>query len=740
MNTKNSSELSAVRREGRTFAICSLIFIAMVLAVLSAHGQSYIRIKNVATGYYLYESGGKVVYGIPSCFDQTAQWIMASDGAGHYRFQNRSSGHYMNIENQLSWIECNAGALGWSSEKWNWVLATNNQYRIQSIWKPTCYANLDGNPGYVQCSNVSSDGYSQFTIETVEGATPPFTEYEAENGSYNGTLLGPYMIQGNGTTNMPTEIATEASNRMCVQLVPSGTPQYVQWVTQAAANALVVRLAVPDSSGGGGANYTLDLYVNGSFVEAIPVTSEFSWIYGTSVSSPSENPADGTPHHFFDEVQVLLPSTYAAGSTVKLQVDSTNTASFYDIDLIDLENVSPLSPPTPPYISITDPLYGANPTNADNEPAIQHALNDGHTSNEVVWIPTGTYTMKSNASVTGTTVQGAGMWYSVLTAPPLTNAAGLTVHTGATVNDLQIVGNGGNRTIAKQGIVGWTGSSNITINDVWLEHCGSSMPFGGTYNNVTVSNCRVRDAASNGPWFNGTVSNGLMTNCTVRNTGDDSLTVQCATNTTATNNIIANCTVQSPYIAACYAVYGGQGTTIENSEGYDSVEHCGVYIANAFGTASFGPLPTVVTNVDLYRCGGNDFGAVHTSGAVVVSSFQGSFGTNTVPPPDLIDIDNTAIYDPSHAGIEIAGTNSGSAQRFQNGVTISNVDVENAGQYGLDAGTNWPAYGIKVDPNFLTNSSGNYTNVTVYNPLTAGSTNASSPNYTFIRSGTNVGW
>src|SRR5271154_6336999 len=103
------------------------------------------------------------------------------------------------------------------------------------------------------------------------GASVPWTTYEAENMTISGgTVLGPGYD--------PNTVQAESSGRECVQL--NATGQYVQFTAQAAANAIVVRYSVPDTATGGGTNYTLSLYTNGVFVEKLPMTSMYSWLYG----------------------------------------------------------------------------------------------------------------------------------------------------------------------------------------------------------------------------------------------------------------------------------------------------------------------------------------------------------------------------------------------------------------------------------------------------------------------------
>src|ERR1700728_4638524 len=115
---------------------------------------------------------------------------------------------------------------------------------------------------------------SSHTALATTGASVPWTTYEAANMTYNGTLLGPPPQVANNNTAPVDTVATEAVGRQCVQLNAQG--QYVQFTAQAAANSIVVRYSVPDTANGTGANYTLSLYQNGTFVQELPMTSKYS--------------------------------------------------------------------------------------------------------------------------------------------------------------------------------------------------------------------------------------------------------------------------------------------------------------------------------------------------------------------------------------------------------------------------------------------------------------------------------
>jgi len=85
------------------------------------------------------------------------------------------------------------------------------------------------------------------------GANVPFMEYQAEDASTNGNVIGPDWAYGT--------LPAEAVGRRAVKLDARG--QYVEFRLTQAANAVNVRYSIPDSSDGTGLDATLGVYVNG---------------------------------------------------------------------------------------------------------------------------------------------------------------------------------------------------------------------------------------------------------------------------------------------------------------------------------------------------------------------------------------------------------------------------------------------------------------------------------------------
>ncbi|MDB5055854.1 MAG: hypothetical protein JWM44_3904, partial [Bacilli bacterium] len=239
------------------------------------------------------------------------------------------------------------------------------------------------------------------TPAALRGATLPYTEYEAEDG-----------VIGGGATILAKDrtylsIASEASGRQAVKLAATG--QYVQFKNANAANSMVIRYAMPDAvSGSEGITAPLSIYING-VKQSVNLSSKYAWVYGAYPYNNKQDPSSG--HHFFDETHTMI--NVPAGATVKLQKDETDTADYYIIDLIDMEQVdSPYSMPAN-YISITDAPYNAvgNGT-TDNTKSIRNAIKDATAAGKGLWIPEGQFLINDRINVNNLTIRGAGPWYS----------------------------------------------------------------------------------------------------------------------------------------------------------------------------------------------------------------------------------------------------------------------------------------------------------------------------------------
>jgi Pectate lyase superfamily protein len=531
---------------------------------------------------------------------------------------------------------------------------------------------------------MGSDGYSKtaaylilpflisivsvISVRATTGAAVPWTTYEAEDMLVSGgTILGPQYN--------PIRIPTEASGRKCVQL--GGTGQYIQFTNQSIATALVVRYCVPDTTFGGGADYTLGLYTNGVLAARLPVTSKYSWLYGNYPFS--NNPTVGFGRNFFDEVRtngLILD----AGTVVRLQKDASDTAAYYIIDLVDAENVPALLPPPENSLSVTS--YGAVGDGVtDCTTSFQNCMTAARSQNRSVWIPAGTFLITGTLNLySNTQIKGAGMWYSKLAGSPSLyttpsrrvnlNGAGSNIK----LSDFAIVGclNYRNDAEGNDGLGGSYGTGS-SISRIWVEHTKAAAWI---YNSsgLVVDNCRFRNTLADGINVNYAMQNTLVTNCTTRGTGDDCFAMWPAPvsgNYTPGNNVITHCTGQLPFLANGGAIYGGANNRIEDSLFSDLPYGCGLLFSTTFNVSFTFSGTNVAQRCDVIRCGGYDGGYGWRSAVQIVmdnTNYHGISGVN---------LNNLNIIDSISSGLSILGSAGPLANATATSVNIPDYNLNN---------------------------------------------------------------
>ncbi|MEV7729765.1 CARDB domain-containing protein [Streptomyces sp. NPDC087917] len=566
----------------------------------------------------------------------------------------------------------------------------------------TLTATADGT-SLVAEANENNNGFSRAVV-VGRGAALPFTEYEAEAGSYTGALLQTDAKRTFGHTNF----ATESSGRESVRL--SSTGQYTQFTSTGAANSIVVRNSVPDAAGGGGQDATISLYINGTFDRKLSLSSKYSWLYG-STDSPEglTNTPGGDARRLFDESHALLSKSYPAGTTFRLQRDADDTASYYVIDLVDLEQVAPPAAKPAECASITE--YGAIPNDGiDDTVAIQKAVTaDQNGQIACVWVPQGQWRQEqkiltddplnrgqfNQVGISNVSIRGAGMWYSqlyTLTAPqnagginhPHEGNFGFDIDDNTQISDIAIFGSGtirggdGNA----EGGVGLNGrfGKNTKITNVWIEHANVGVWVGRDYDNIPAlwgpgdgvefTGMRIRDIYADGINFANGTRNSTVFNSSFRTTGDDSLAVWSSKYVkdqsvdVGHDNHFRNNTIQLPWRANGIAIYGGYGNTIENNLIYDTMNYPGIMLAT-----DHDPLPfsgqTLISGNGLFRTGGAFWGEAQEFGAITL------FAANQPIPG--VTIRDTDIHDSTYDGIQFK-TGGGSVPDAK----ITNVRIDDS--------------------------------------------------------------
>ncbi|MFJ6523510.1 CARDB domain-containing protein [Streptomyces filamentosus] len=564
------------------------------------------------------------------------------------------------------------------------------------------------------------------------GAAVPYTEYEAEDARHQGTLLTADRLRTFGHTNF----ATESSGRKSVRLDASG--QYVEFTSVNQANALTVRNSVPDAAAGGGAEYTLSLYADDVFVRKLTLSSKHSWLYGTTDDPEGlTNRPGGDARRLFDESHALLSRSYPPGTRFRLQRDAGDTAAFYVLDLIDLEQVAPPAQQPAGCVSITE--YGAVPNDGlDDTDAIQRAVTaDQKGEIGCVWIPAGQWRQErkiltddpldrgqyNQVGIRDVTIRGAGMWHSqlyTLTPPHLANGInhphegnfGFDIDANTQISDIAVFGSGtirggdGNA----EGGVGLNGrfGKGTKITNVWIEHANVGVWVGRDHSNIPelwgpgdgleFSGMRIRNTYADGINFANGTRNSTVYDSSFRNTGDDALAVWASKYVKDTSvdvghdNHFRNNTVQLPWRANGIAVYGGYGNTIENNVVSDTMNYPGIMLAT-----DHDPLPfsgqTLIANNALHRTGGAFWNEDQEFGAITLFAQGSDIPGVTIRDTEILDSTYDAIQFKTGGGampdvrisnVRIDGTVNGSGVLAMGGArgsaTLTGVTFANTAE------------------------------------------------------------
>ncbi len=551
---------------------------------ITSLGNGVYSLVSVTSGLAL-DNGGTQTDGTPTQqavsapTSLTQQWQIVSVGKGYYQLINKFSNKALD----------NSGATTNGGSVWQWT------------------------------ADPSNPNQSWLIAPVQIGAKTNFTSYEAESGTLGGGASVVSLTAPPTTKFSSPEL--EASGHSYVHLAAVG--QSVSWTnnTGAPVTAINVRYSIPDAPGGGGITSTLDLYVNGALRQALPVNSKQSWIYETDsdYNGQSKSPSYGSPHKFWDEVHTFITgAAVPPGGTITLQQDAANTAAYYNVDVVDVEQPPP--PLTQPANSISIANYGAVPNDIskDSTSAILSAVSAAESQGMTVWVPQGTYYLNTpqDIGLQNTTLEGAGMWYSTIYYnPPLptTVTANIVSSYSASIKNITLDGNavddaagGGNG----GGIL--INGNNWVVDGVWVEHEGAGIWADGT--NGTVQNCRLDDTWAdgininngNGGSGNTTGNNLTVFNNFIRGSGDDGIAINSSGYSTSvamqSPTVIQNTTV-APWWSNNMGIYGSTNATVTNNLFTDSVKEYGISIGTF--TAAAGSLSNAVVEGNTVLRGGS---------------------------------------------------------------------------------------------------------------------------------------
>ncbi len=499
------------------------------------------------------------------------------------------------------------------------------------------------------------DGY--LTSAAGCGATVPWTRYEAEAGRLSGgaTITPPSRERGT--------FAAESSGRQCVQLQARGDG--VTFTLHAAAQAIVLRYAMPDAPTGGGRDDRLRVTAGGRDL-SVPITSRHAWQYGDeavnngvfSNTPPSPGYVGPLARLRFDDARFTLSAPLPAGATVTIAMGAETASAWLYLDLVETE---PLPPPVARptgYLDATDPAYGAVPGgDQDNLPPLAACVAAAKAARTGVYLPPGTYRLSGPLPLSAVTLQGAGQWHTTLRyALPNGQPPKYTgLHGGGgrvRVLDLMLESTATSRDDTRA-FTGWYGPGS-EFRRVWVEHVGAGAwiaDYDPAHQEVTegllVAECRFRNTYADG--INLCVGTRLSTveQCHLRNNLDDAVACWSAKRNqmppTRQNVFRAN-TIENTLRGAGIGIFGGSGHRIADNLVTDSLADGGLRFAGTFPGHPFDDqTPMLIEQNAFVRCGGLAY--QRPMGAV------GLIGDAAMGPVRNLRFQRNLVEDPTYSGV-----------------------------------------------------------------------------------------
>ncbi len=420
------------------------------------------------------------------------------------------------------------------------------------------------------------------------GATMPYTRYESEDGTYGGGAVLRTALDFD-----ITKTASEASNQRYVALPSNGS--YVQWTVGQNARGVTMRFTMPDSSDGMGRNGSLDVFVNGTKVKTVQLSSYWSWQYFYG-DQPQDTPG-GEPRFRFDEVHFLLDQSLKSGDTIRIQ--KTNGDSIeYGVDFIEIEPVPDPIPKPANALSVVD--FGATPNDStDDLQAFMACVSAADAQGKDVYIPAGRFVLGGiwRIGASNIKIMGAGIWYTEVhfssSQPSGGGISGDDSCSGLEFCHMYLssmLRSRHNQQAVYKCFMDTFGT-NSYIHDIWQEHfeCGFWI---GDYDSpivvtdgLVIANSRIRNNLADGVNFCQGTKNSTVINCSVRNNGDDGLAIWTDNTLGApmgVNNSFQYNTIENNWRAGSIAIFGGSGHTVHHNYIKDGYRGSGIRLNTVF--------------------------------------------------------------------------------------------------------------------------------------------------------------
>lgn len=601
--------------------------------------------------------------------------------------------------------------------------AVNGNYTV------TVTVAADGNEAASKQNNNTST--ANLVVYALRGASMPYSKYDTEDA-----VRGGAAVLRTAPTFDQSLTASEASGQKYIALPSNGS--YAEWTVRSGQGGagVTMRFTMPDSPDGMGLNGSVDVYVNGSKVKTVALTSYYSWQY-FSGDMPSDAPGGGRPLFRFDEVHWKLDTALKAGDTIRIQKNNGD-AYEYGVDFLEIEPVPAAIARPAGSVAVTDHGAVAN-DGQDDLPAFKAAVTAAVAAGKPLYIPEGTFNLGGmweigsvSSKINNITITGAGLWHTnIQFTNPNSAGGGISLRVTGRLDFSNVYMNSNLRSRYGQNAIykGFMDNfgTNSVIHDVWVEHFECGMWVGDYAHTpaiyatgLVVENSRIRNNLADGINFSQGTSNSTVRNSSIRNNGDDGLAVWTSNTNGApagVNNTFSYNTIENNWRAAAIAFFGGSGHKADHNYIIDTVGGSGIRMNTVFPGYHFQ----------------NNTGIVFSDTTIINSGTSQDLYNGERGAIDL-EASNDAIKNVTFTNIDIINTQRDAIQfgyggGFEN-IVFNNININGTGLDGITTSRfSGPHKGAAIYT-YTGNGSATFNNLVT--------SNIAYPNLNYIQSGFNL--
>lgn len=556
-----------------------------------------------------------------------------------------------------------------------WTAATGNY---------TVTTTIAADANEVAAKQTNNTNTVNLVVYALRGASMPYSRYDTDDA-----VRGGAATLRTAPTFDQSLTASEASGQKYIALPSNGS--YAEWTVRSGQGGagVTMRFTMPDSADGMGLSGSLDVYVNGTKVRTVSLTSYYSWQY-FSGDMPGDAPSAGRPLFRFDEVHWKLDTALKAGDTIRIQKNNGD-AYEYGVDFLEIEPLPGAIARPANSVSVTEHGAVAN-DGQDDLAAFKAAVTAAVAAGKSLYIPEGTFNLSGmweigsvSNKINNITITGAGVWYTNLQfTNPNAAGGGISLRITGKLDFSNVYMNSNLRSRYGENAIykGFMDNfgTNSVIHDVWVEHFECGMWVGDYAHTpaiyatgLVVENSRIRNNLADGINFSQGTSNSTVRNSSIRNNGDDGLAVWTSNTNGApagVNNTFSYNTIENNWRAAAIAFFGGSGHKADHNYIIDTVGGSAIRMNTVFPGYHFQ----------------NNTGIVFSDTTIINSGTSQDLYNGERGAIDL-EASNDAIKNVTFTNIDIINTQRDAIQfgyggGFEN-IVFNNININGTGLDGI---------------------------------------------------------